>query len=90
MLGDDRYEPISQSFGTLANDNEDELEIFKRFARDYIIHGKNRPTICAVNARVSLPYHNLEYASYYPSSGGGRSKPREVGTELVVTRRIVK
>ncbi|GLB41391.1 hypothetical protein LshimejAT787_0906060 [Lyophyllum shimeji] len=53
-LGDARYTPASQDVRTLNIETESDIEVFHRLARGYVFHGKDRPTLCAINARVAL------------------------------------
>ncbi|KAF5371397.1 hypothetical protein D9615_009674 [Tricholomella constricta] len=53
-LGDERFAPISQDVGTFQSGTPSDLEAFNRLARGYVFHGGDRPTLCAVNARVAF------------------------------------
>ncbi|KAF8067048.1 hypothetical protein FPV67DRAFT_1497690 [Lyophyllum atratum] len=53
-LGDSRYTPLAQDLGTFNNESECDLEVFNSLARGYIFHHKDRPAVCAANARVAF------------------------------------
>ncbi|KAG6830919.1 hypothetical protein H0H87_006752 [Tephrocybe sp. NHM501043] len=55
-LGDGHYAPLLQDVGTFNPEPVNSSEVFNQLARGYIFHGKDRPTICATNARVRLSY----------------------------------
>ncbi|KAG6873052.1 hypothetical protein C0995_003532 [Termitomyces sp. Mi166 len=61
-LGDSCYVPVSQDLGTFNPELANDVEAFNRLARSYIFHGEDRPTICAVNARVAFQARREEPA----------------------------
>ncbi|KAG5719367.1 WD repeat-containing protein 24 [Termitomyces sp. T112] len=61
-LGDSCYVPVSQDVGTFNSKSANDVEAFNRLARGYIIIGEDRPTICAVNARVAFHARREELA----------------------------
>ncbi|KAG6849182.1 hypothetical protein H0H93_010639, partial [Arthromyces matolae] len=61
-LGDTCYVPALQNVGTFNPEPPDDVEVFNRLAREYIFHGEDRPTICAINARVAFQAHREELA----------------------------
>ncbi|KAG6885231.1 hypothetical protein C0993_004638 [Termitomyces sp. T159_Od127] len=61
-LGDNCYVPVSQDLGTFNVEPAHNIEVFSRLARGYIFYGEDRPTICAINARVALQASREELA----------------------------
>lgn len=53
VLGDPIFMPLSQDIGTYQDDGNDAHNAFRRLARGYVFHGRDRPTLCVANAHVA-------------------------------------
>ncbi|KAG6853834.1 hypothetical protein C0991_000948 [Blastosporella zonata] len=61
-IGDGRYAPTLQDVGMFNPEPAGDSETFSRLARGYVFHGKDRPMVCATNARVAFQAQREELA----------------------------
>lgn len=77
-LGDERHIPTSQDMGTLImEETVDDIHLFKRLARTYVIEGADRTAICSQNAQVCSFIPNCPLQKSMPPPPG-RFRCREI------------